>query len=396
MTNNSDGFKGDKRVMHKKISIRRLLTFALAGIIALESPITAYAANQDETAWMAYDQEENSPTSTMDNETIFLPDEISEDEIDENDENIQTEDSQNNEDDQIEGDQTEDIVNNEGGQTEDIQNNEDNQPEDIVNDEGNQSEDSYGSTSEEDLEAEELDSLQSFDEIIEIDYNTALNEGVTVTAPYGEKNKAYYSMTIPEDGQYAFYTDEKVGSGRTYMAMRADIYKANADRYEYVSSSRCLAMPTGYMKKGETIYFELYNLNVEETYNMRVANQTKLTKTAENSYSYILPEGNSIEINAVAGYKYIKYGAAMKADSEKESGLSGNYVLDYYFDYEDKWDKENGYFTLSLSNKYSDNKVKSSDMECTYNNYYVLTNSSGIPTALPLKWLTAKPIWIKQ
>lgn len=345
--------------MLRKISTGRLLTFALAGIIALESPMTAYAANQNEAAW----EDENSGDEIDENDALNVADipETSED-----DEYIPTEDNQNNEENRIENSQMEDNSDNETGQIEDIPNNED-----------NQSEDGQDSDSGEVLEAEVLESLQSYDEIIDIDYNTALNEGVSVTVPYGEGNKAYYSMTIPEGGQYAFYSDEAVGSGYTYMAMYDDIYKSNPDRYQYVYSPKCLAMPTGYMKKGEKIYFQMYNSSAEEIYNIRVAKQTELAKTAENSYSYILSGGNSIEINTAAGYRYIKYGVTMKAEQENESGLSGSCALRYYFDYEDKWDNRNGYFTLSSSNDYSDNKIMSSEMDSTYHNYYMLTDDNG-------------------
>ena len=125
--------------MAGKTFTRRLLTYTLAGIIALESPITAYAAEQNETPWL-----DEISGDEIDEDAAFNESDVPE--TFENDEYIQTEDDSNNE----------------TGQIEDIPNSEDNQPEDIINNEDNQSEESQDDVDGEALEAEKLDALQSY------------------------------------------------------------------------------------------------------------------------------------------------------------------------------------------------------------------------------------------
>ncbi len=146
-------------------------------------------------------------------------------------------------------------------------------------------------------------------EVTPIDFEAASKEGVQVTLPpyTNQNNYVWYSFTAPKAGRYAFYTKE--GFSR---AVSIGVYgapdKDAAIRVTSSSSPQALTVTTNYMEKGETVYFGSYTYKEDGslTYTMWAAYQTALTKNGDGSYTAKLPDGDAVTLKARAGKSRIQ------------------------------------------------------------------------------------------
>ncbi len=159
-------------------------------------------------------------------------------------------------------------------------------------------------------------------EVTPIDFEAASKEGVQVTLPpyTNQNNYVWYSFTAPKAGRYAFYTKE--GFSR---AVSIGFYgapdKDAAIRVTSSSSPQALTVTTNYMEKGETVYFGTYTYKEDGslTYTMWAAYQTALTKNGDGSYTAKLSDGDAVTLRPRAGKSSIQV--------EVAEGFNSSHVL---------------------------------------------------------------------
>ncbi len=190
----------------------------------------------------------------------------------------------------------------------------DNQPEEAENTV------SGNSVSENTLSAAAFSARTS--EVTPIDFEAASREGVQVTLPpsVNQDNYVWYSFTAPEAGRYAFYT-KKGFSDSVSIGFYGAPNKDSAIRVTSSSSSKAITATTNYMEKGETVYIGTYTYKADSslTYTMWAAYQTALTKNSDGSYTAVLPDGDAVTLKARAGKSHIQV--------EVAEAFKGAYVL---------------------------------------------------------------------
>lgn len=308
---------------------KRILTFALAGILVLETPSAAYAAGKGvgaatsdatERVSVIDDTENDSVTENSNAEKDSTENQHTENDKpgdggtagdgaeNDNPENGGTIDdstgSENsgengaengdNENNDTESDDTGDSdTETEGSETDNGGNNgtgSDNNENSGTDDNDSVSENDV-SVSENDLSVLENtlfaasgdDAAALAEEAVTaISYEEAKANGVTIHAPAGQEHAAWYSFTAPRAGRYAFFTDE-AGS-----EIKSTIYvnlctatdtktKNHQTRFSPAISSTTyhyLWISTNYMEQGETVYLETYASGSEDrTFTMKAADQ---------------------------------------------------------------------------------------------------------------------------
>lgn len=205
-------------------------------------------------------------------------------------------------------------------------------------------------------------------EVTEISYEEASGNGVQVTASHGSENAARYAFTVPVSGRYVFYTEEKASS-YTYF----QIYDEQFDAIKYngsFSSYQYLSVKTDYLNQGDRLYIETYTNNTQgETFTLKVAGETSLTKAEDGSYNAALPDGAVVNVSAEAGYKRLKF------EAQKTSG-SGSYNIKPYYCPADHSSEDRSWTSTYIGTSKSSVLSGTLAMGKTYETVFVITQGS--------------------
>ena len=372
---------------------KRILTFALAGILVMETPAAVYAAEPgagittaegpehvtagDETGTdgiannnTGSDDPANSDTENDNTENGGTGDGAAENGNVENSasENGDSEDSGSGNHDPADGDSEEsgsgnhdtadgdsedsDIGNNgtedsntENGDTDNdgTENDgpEDSDPEnDNTENDGTENESSVSendvaisgndsSVSENTLYAVSEDNAVPADgSVTEISYEEAKGNGVTIHAPAGQTQAAWYSFTAPRAGRYAFYTEEAdpENKGMVYVNLCAE-KDANTKNHTTCFDPGLppavyarLWISTDYMEQGETVYLETYTTESEgRTYTMKAADQQEIEAEEDGSKSLLLENGDLVTIKSTGGCDKLRFEAEVTYAGSSET-----------------------------------------------------------------------------
>lgn len=312
---------------------RRILTFALAGVLVFETPATAYAAQ--EGGWIETINEEDELTvEDGTDETI--------DDSDNSEKTGSNGDADNAEDNGVSGDNVSD--GNDSGDDTDVVSGE--EAEDDTGADGEAEEDDTCvsgndiSVSENTMFAvEDVEAVsQSESAITEISYDEAKNNGVTINAPDSREDKAWYSFTAPKAGRYAFYTDSVDCEGTGYIYV--NLYTAPSDstrnhwtHFDPNGNSFVdywyLWISTDYMEAGETVYLETYVKDkAGRTFMMKVSDQTDAGADADGVSSLVLENGDRLTFMAQAGCERLRFHA--EADYADKSSEGRYFIRPYW------------------------------------------------------------------
>lgn len=318
----------------------KILTFSLAAILALETPLTAYAAQtapvqmvepvESETAeeFEAEDEGEDPQESERPAEEGENPQES--EKPTEEGENLQ-------EPEQPEGEENEPQEPEDPGKEELPEAPVDNLPEeDIPPVDEEEPEEIEITVSENSVSENALSmtvfSARSVDTAVKLlSFDTASKSGVPVTLPRkssGTETCVWYSFTAPKAGRYAFYTEEAVFdslSDSVYFYLCAEPDKSTMIQNGTPQKGVSLCTSTYYMAKGETLYIGTWTSKTdgEVTYTLRAAYQTAFTKNDNGSYTASLPEGDSVTLRARAGKS--RYQLVVESASKKQYRLNNYY-----------------------------------------------------------------------
>ena len=372
---------------------KRILTFALAGILVMETPAAAYAAEPgagittaegservtagDETGTggtadnnTGNDNTENRDTENdnMENDGVGDGD-VENGNAENNDpENVDPEGSGSGNHDTADGDsensgsgnngtenvdpEDSDIGNNgtedsntENGDTdndstendgpEDSDHENDNTENDGTENESSVSENDVAisgndsSVSENTLYAVSEDNAVPTDgSVTEISYEEAKGSGVTIHAPAGQAQAAWYSFTAPRAGRYAFYTEEadRENKGMVYVNLCAE-KDTNTKNHTTCFDSGLppsvyarLWISTDYMEQGETVYLETYTTESEDkTYTMKAADQQEIEAEEDGSKSLLLENGDRVTIKSTGGCDKLRFEAEVTYAGSSET-----------------------------------------------------------------------------
>lgn len=354
---------------------KRILTFVLASILVLETPATAYAAEQgigivdtgnsdsaegnDGTDHTGADHGADSDNGTGDtdngsdydhgddigngddggNADGSTGENTESGDSPENDNGTDKDDTDHNDtgnDDIEENDNTEND-NIESGNTE----NDDTEGSDSVSENAISISENDSSVSQNTLYAvaEDAAAATADSTITEIPYEDATGNGVAVHAPAGKGNAAWYSFTAPRAGRYAFYTDNRdcEGTGTIYVNLCKNANANTKSRTTYFEPGETssiiiyhyLWVCTDYMKQGETVYLQTYvNGSEDRTYTVKVSDQREIAADENGARSLVLDNGDMITLKARAGCEKIQFDAEVTyADSEEKARY---YVRPYW------------------------------------------------------------------
>ncbi|MDE6601831.1 MAG: Ig-like domain-containing protein [Lachnospiraceae bacterium] len=333
--------------------IRKTLTFLLAAILTLESPLTVYAAQTEESAGRTIAQAETLEKGheIPEGNDASIEEETSEeksgraenpgtgDEIPEEPDNLGTGEGTPGEPDNP-GTGEETPVESENpetgeetaGEPENPDSEEDSSGEQGKPDtEGELPEEPVDNTPEEDVLPEDGDEQERPDEIeitvsgnsvsenvlsaaafsarvsevMTLSFEKAANGGVEITLPPnadGTETYVWYSFTAPDAGTYVFYTQERF-SDFVEFCVCAEPDKKTMLKNWSSENGDSLYVVTEYMEKGETVYLGSYTGRKDSslTYNLRAVYQTLFTKNSDGSYTTALPDGDSVTVRARAG-----------------------------------------------------------------------------------------------
>lgn len=318
----------------------KILTFSLAAILALETPLTAYAAQtapvqmvepvESETAeeFEAEDEGEDPQESERPAEEGENPQESEK----------PTEEGENpQEPEQPEGEENEPQEPEDPGKEELPEAPVDNLPEeDIPPVDEEEPEEIEITVSENSVSENALSmtvfSARSVDTAVKLlSFDTASKSGVPVTLPRkssGTETCVWYSFTAPKAGRYAFYTEEAVFdslSDSVYFYLCAEPDKSTMIQNGTPQKGVSLCTSTYYMAKGETLYIGTWTSKTdgEVTYTLRAAYQTAFTKNDNGSYTASLPDGDSVTLRARAGKS--RYQLVVESASKKQYRLNNYY-----------------------------------------------------------------------
>ena len=348
--------------------VRRILTFALAGILAFETPATAYAAESNiriettnGTELSAVEGEDgvlyNSSTNTIGNSEDtdgngsagnIDNNETADDSVEGTDNNSSNEDTDNNggASNPDNGDESSDIgdADHSGDNTDDLSGEE--TGDDLGTDETEEGE-GNASVSENDSSvsgntvlamADAGDVSPSENTVTEISYEEAKSNGVTINAPDSREGSAWYSFTAPRAGRYAFYTDSVDCEGTGYIYV--NLYKTPSDstrnRWAHFDPNGntfvdywYLWINTDYMEAGETVYIETYVKDkAGRTFTLKAADQTEAEADAEGVSSLVLENGDRLTFKAQAGCERLRFHA--EADYVDKSSEGRYFIRPYW------------------------------------------------------------------
>lgn len=153
--------------------------------------------------------------------------------------------------------------------------------------------------------------------VTEISYGDAVGNGVTLNAPAGQDNAAWYSFTAPKAGRYAFYTDNRdcEGTGSIYVNLCAGTDPDTKNHWTYFEPNdtsfvyQYLWVSTDYMEQGETVYLETYvkksnsdaTMDEGRSYTVKVADQTDIAADESGAKSLVMDNGDTITLKTKAG-----------------------------------------------------------------------------------------------
>lgn len=299
--------------------MRRVLTFALAGILALETPMAVCAAETD-TVWEGTADGEEClivGDDTGDHENSGDSDEIDDNENCDDSEKGDDTDSGDTADDAVQDGAEEQAA---AGSAES-----DEMPE----------EESGITVSENALSGVMAVEPSSEESITAISYEEAKNGGVTISAPDSRERKAWYSFTAPGAGRYAFYTDSRdcAGAGDIYVNLCAKPSAAAKNHGTHFNPTSTiyyyyLWISTDYMEQGETVYIETYVSNDSaREFTLKAADETRLTADENGACSIQRDNGDKLTVRAQAGFERLRFSA--QADNSEK--LEGQYFIRPYW-----------------------------------------------------------------
>lgn len=313
--------------------IKRILTVTLAAILALETPLTAYAAQTDPipveesegTDFVTEETEENDGISgggVTDNPIEEEPENPKPgEETPEEPENPETgeeipEEPKNPET----GEEISEEPKNPGTEEDIPDEPVDNLPEEdtpiVDGEESKQPEEaentvSENSVSENTLFAASVAALEPEVNVTALSLDALSKDGVQITLPAktGSTNTyVWYSFTAPKDGRYAFYTEDAFPS-TSYFDLCAEPDEGTKIRNGTPTIGTSLCTSTNYMKKGETLYIGAYTVEKDgdDVFTLRAAAQTPFTKNGDGTYTAALPDGDSITLKARKGKSRVQF-----------------------------------------------------------------------------------------
>ena len=412
---------------------KQLLAYTLAFSMALETPATVYAAEQSgltetvseygyelaESETPSVEQEDSVENpeekpgggteksdveedgaleGTEGEETDIVGDEAGENEDDNSDvsdavEDGQESDSEETEKDQDAGSGESDSETEEKDSSDDSDDNADADEDVETVEESDVLENESEADVEVDTKTEEVLPVQAISVDGEIDYAFASTEGVTVNAPSSTNSKNWYSFTAPDDGNYLFYS-HGVGLASDYQRIHAYLYTDNdtssvSYAYDNIDNGGSIELVSGDMKKGETIYLNLFSdVSGGTSFLLKM---TKLDAPGLASVepaqdgSYIVDMGNNtITVTPRAGHKLLRVDAEL-GSSAGGTPEEGSYTVDFlYKDSNEYYSGNNGRISLSYREGNSASVTKGSaystglypvDMGSDYLLYYTVRNS---------------------
>lgn len=164
--------------------------------------------------------------------------------------------------------------------------------------------------------------------VTEISYEEAKGNGVTIQAPAGQAQAAWYSFTAPRAGRYAFYTEEAdpENKGLIYvnLCVAKDTDTKNHTTYFDTgmapSTYNHLWISTDYMEQGETVYLETYTTGSEDrAYTMKAADQWEIEAEEDGSKILLLENGDQITIKSVGGCDKLRFEAELTYAGSRET-----------------------------------------------------------------------------
>lgn len=389
---------------------KQLLAYALAFCMAFEAPATVYAAEQNgltnlvnpatdltDITWGGVtsegsDSENESLEETDENETDLVEDEVGEG----GDSDADVSDRQESDSEETETDQDAAL--------------EESEPETTENgDQSDENADEGVDTVSDMLEAEPFVGADTavvpppgVGDWNVIDPKFAFNShGMDLVAPLESSNeKIWYSFTVPEDGEYLFYTyhipssltenaevDKSIPIGVNVFLYRDENYEQyDFDKFEIGDKADdYLTILSGNMKKDDVIFLTMTSSNVEEnvSFPLRIMKlpETSLiepewaedgssctvvdTKEGYSNRIVITPQANSASLTIDAE---VRSGNAADDDSEYTIDINYRKVDDTYYEAE-------AGFPVSKDRNYS--KTISVDAGSTYILYYTVRNDEG-------------------
>lgn len=164
---------------------------------------------------------------------------------------------------------------------------------------------SENSVSDNTLSVEAFSVRASEETVTALSFDALIGDGVQVTLPAktdGIDHYVWYSFTAPKDGRYVFYTVEAFPEA-TYFDLCAEPDKDTRIRNGKPQNSHSLCTATNYMNQGETLYIGAYTVKKEEdpVFTLRAAEQTPFTKNNDGTYTAALPDGDSITLKTRTG-----------------------------------------------------------------------------------------------
>lgn len=311
--------------------IKRILTVTLAAILALETPLTAYAAQTDPIPVEESEGTDSVTEETEENDGISGGG-VTDNPIEEEPENPKPSEETPEEPENPEtGEEIPEEPKNPGTEEGLPQESEnpgteeeipeypvDNLPEEdtpiVDGEESKQPEEaentvSGNSVSENTLFAASVAALEPEVNVTALSFDALSKDGVQITLPAktgSTNNWVWYSFTAPKDGRYAFYTIEAFDA-YFYLCAEPDEGTKIRNGTPQIGTSLCTS--TNYMDKGETLYIGAYTVerDRDDVFTLRAAAQTPFTKNSDGTYTAALPEGDSITLKAKEGKSRIKF-----------------------------------------------------------------------------------------
>lgn len=164
--------------------------------------------------------------------------------------------------------------------------------------------------------------------VTEISYEEAKGNGVTIQAPAGQAQAAWYSFTAPRAGRYAFYTEEAdpENKGLIYvnLCVAKDTDTKNHTTYFDTgmapSTYNHLWISTDYMEQGETVYLETYTTGSEDrAYTMKAADQWEIEAEEDGSKILLLENGDRVTIKSTGGCDKLRFEAEVTYAGSSET-----------------------------------------------------------------------------
>lgn len=318
----------------------RIFTVSLAMILALETPMTAYAAQTVPASIMeGVDGTDSDVGESENNDEISVeepqPGEKSEDseqpELQEGEENVPQEPEEPGTEDGGQEPENPDTEEDVPQQPEIPDGKEDIPPVDEEDSKETEITVSENSVSENALSMAVFSARAADAAVTPLPFDTASQSGVTITLPPsvdGTDNCVWYSFTAPKAGRYAFYTEEAVfasSSDSVYFYLCTEPDKSTMIQNETPQQGVSLCTSTYYMEEGETLYIGTWTSKAEGelTYTLRAAYQTAFTKNDDGSYTASLPDGDSVTLRMGAGKS--RYQLVVESASQKQYRLNNFY-----------------------------------------------------------------------